>query len=287
VRNAMQGIARPTVLFAAVAVALTAMLLVGALSIIELFGGFVMAAIVLLVHRRATGVSVGRRAMLLDVVAVLVVGIHVVLGVVYAFVGLVPTRIGEADRTALSAVVMAGWLGWLAVLVLTVGLWSRRHWLLFATPLLSIAVLLLVQRYSDALPRVPEPHSPTTVGLIVSREDREEGRSTLRLASGDTVEVFLTLRRRPSVAPTMGTLLIFGQEGWGRPWFYALQGTPDCFHLVEPGAPTDHGNWIRFSFGLELPKAIDYAPPRDDTSESSPADFCVNAEGEVKGRLGP
>lgn len=93
----MQGIARPTVLFAAVAVALTAILLVGALSIIELFGGFVMAAIVLLVRRRATGVAVGRRAVLLDVVAVLVVGIHVVLGVVYAFVGLVPTRISEAD----------------------------------------------------------------------------------------------------------------------------------------------------------------------------------------------
>jgi hypothetical protein len=221
--------------------------------------------------------------------ALLALGVHFALGLGYLLFMIIGARqASDADRLWLSIATAAMWL---VVLAVGAALWLGRRWLVAGVPVASVLALTILAAYAQSLPAVerpPEVHRPTAAGVIAARADAPGAASLITLASGQNLTIYLTLARPQSVEPTVGRLLIAGQEEWGyRWWWYALRGEGDCFWLSDTGAE-ELGRSIRFSFGLELPKADGYRSrdlpsPLPSTAELQ---FCVNGGGEVAGARG-
>jgi hypothetical protein len=255
--------------------------------------GLLFAAVTgLVVAQRLSspGTRATPRAVALELTGVTAILVHVGLGYPYLVIGLMGTpQVAEGARFALGVVTV---LVWVILFGIGIILWLRRRWIVAGVPVASLIAAGALSFAGGALPaevRPPLPHQPTTVGVIVDRDDREEARSNLTLASGERITVHLTLSRPRGSEPSPGHLLLAGHdEGGSRVWFYALPGTGDCFRLPD-GLAEDLGTSIHFSFGLELPKSEDdaTAPAPTALASASIEDLCVNRDGEVTRERAP
>jgi hypothetical protein len=280
---------RAVVWFSLAALVLAALVLAGLVDTLLLVVGYAALAALFLAHARASGVArPPLRSLVFHLVAILAVGAHLAMAIGYAIFAVVAAGHASETHRALLAPITA--VVWLAIFALGVALWLRRRWLIAGLPVLAFAALILLRTYADALPAVPPPeaHRPALVEVIAELEYFGQGNRMARLTldSGGTVTVHADRDERDhpgARGPQAGDLLLLGRDSGGR-WFYALPGSGECFTLVDygPGDLFDREAPIRFSFGLELPKADEYdRSSLGSAVQATPVRFCVNRDGEV------
>ena len=155
---------------------------------------------------------------------------------------------------------------------------SRR--LPYATLALAIGLLPALTLAACRAP-APEPHDPSVVGIVASRELLAGSRARFGLVSGKTIDIDQSVASNLNgVTPDVGDLLFYGVQP--QPWFVGLNPvSEDRFDVYSQPDDAQDGS-ITFDFGLRLPLAKTYDETGAGQLEAgAPVLYLVNGKGEV------
>lgn len=131
---------------------------------------------------------------------------------------------------------------------------------------------------------MPSPfttYDPEVVGVIESVTALQGGGAVVNLANSQSVTLGVAPTALNGTGLDLGDLFLYGKRG-NDEWYARLRRAEgSCYALNKPAI--DEGAFIHFSFGLRLPKAVNFDPGVVDDGRFSAIrhQFCVNARGQV------